>query len=321
MTEHPNEPMPVRPALRAFVEAARAQPIAPTRLSAHEVQRAWAADRRERKTERKLLAVGVSIGLAAAALVGLITTSLGAWIDGPSEPDEIASSVEPDSPSSIETPPVASLDPAIRVRSAADESPRVLGPWSIALERGHHEIAVEPSPGHALRIDLPDARALELVHGALTLDFVERGAVVRLESGIAAWIEVDGTRTQIAVERIELDTATSEAEVEAEPTPRSSEPSASELARAAERQLLAGSRADAIATLRKLVRKYPRTPQARTALMDLAAQERLAGSPDRARCAYQLYLERWPHSEVRSEIDKQLAKLGQGPACRGLDPR
>ncbi len=316
------QPMATRPALRAFVEAARAQPIAPVRLSAHAVQRAWADDQNQRRHTRKVLALGVVLGMAAA-LVGVIVA---AKILGSPEPTPLAGfgedvDLDLDGPSKIgpskPSPVAADLDLAIRIRSDAHgESLGVLGPWSIVLAGpGVHEITVQPSAGRALRITLaePSERTLELVHGRLVVEQLD-ATLVRLESGVAAWLEADGTRTQIQVERVEL-------EPELEPEPEPNELSATELARKAERQLIAGSREQAIATLRKLVRKYPQTPQARTALMDLAAQEKLAGDADRARCAYQLYVEQWPHSAVRAEIDERLATLGEGPACRGLDPR
>lgn len=331
MTERTNESSPVadkpvltRPALRAFVQAAQSQPIAPTRLTAHEVQRAWMQERREQQRTRKVLAFGVALGLAAAAMVAVVTTSLLEDHDRDRPGDVAIESGE----SGIITPSdalaIESLDRAIRVRSDHAAAPRVLGPWSIALDEGVHEIAVQAVPDHALRIELPE-RTLELVHGEMVIELVGRSAVVRLESGIAAWIDAEGTRTQIEVERIELLGVASNEPSESQPS--GFEPSASELAREAERQLIAGQRDEAIRLLRKLVRKYPRAPEAGTALMDLAAQERLAGDPNRARCAYELYLERWPHSEVRAEIDKQIIKLSestqstQWPGCRGLDPR
>lgn len=324
LTEQPQAEKPLlsRPALRAFVQAAQSQPIAPTHLTAHEVQRAWAREQREQQRTRKVLAFGVVLGLAAAAMIAVVTTPLLADRDQ-DRASEVA--IEHDSSESNDVaasgasgslrPASGSLDPAIRVRSDLDAAPRVLGPWSIALDGGIHEIAVQAVPDHALRIELP-GRTLELVHGELSVELVGPAAVVRLESGTAGWIEGEGTRTQIEVERIELGEVSGESS-----EPMGSEPSASDLAREAERQLLAGHRDEATRLLRKLVRKYPRAPEAGTALMDLAVQERLAGHTDRARCAYQLYVERWPHSEVRAEIDKQLAKLGQGPTCRGLDPR
>jgi hypothetical protein len=322
MTERSNEPpMLAREALRSFVQAAQSQPIVPTRLTAHEVQRAFVQAQHERRHARKALAIGVGLGLAAAAIVAVITTSL-IGREPERERGSVAIQTEPSESLANSAEATPQLDPAIRIRSDhGAEPPRVLGPWSIALDAGTHQLAVEPTADRPLRIELPE-RSLELVQGSMTIEIVERSAVVRLESGIAAWIEADGTRTQIAVERIELLGApTDEPVADQAIEPAASEPSASELAREAERKLIAGQRDEAIGLLRKLVRKYPKTPQARTALMDLAAQERLAGRVDRARCAYLLYLERWPHSEVRAEIDKQLTKLGAGPACRGLDPR
>jgi hypothetical protein len=324
MTEPMNEtPVLTRPALRAFVQAAQSQPIAPTRLTAHEVQRAWAQDQREQQRTRKVLAIGVALGLAAAAMVGLITTSL--LDDGHDQDrtDEVARDSGAGGRASDSNEITPTLDAAIRVRSDAAAAPRVLGPWSIAIDGGIHQKAVQALAHRALRIELPE-RTLELVHGEMSIDLVGRSAVVRLESGTAAWVDAEGTRTQIQVERIELAGIEPSEPSVAEPSvaePSASEPSASELAREAERQLIAGKRDEATRLLRKLVRKYPRAPESKAALMDLASQEGLAGDPDRARCAYQLYLERWPHSEVRAEINKQIAKLGEGPSCRGLDPR
>lgn len=315
MTEQRQTPVLARAALRPFVQAAQSQPIVATRLSAHEVQRAWTQAQHERKHGRRALGLGVALGVAAAALVAVVTTSLlGHEVRDRSEV-AIASDEFVVIPEIVAVPPALSM--AIRIRSDhGAEPPRVLGPWSIALDAGKHELVVQPGQDHALRIELPE-RTLELVHGEMSIELVEHSAVVRLESGVAAWIAADGTRTQIEVERIELASgATTSLAV-----PATTEPSASTLAREAESMLMAGQRDEAISLLRKLVRKFPRTPQARTALMDLAAQERLAGDVDRARCAYLLYLDRWPHSEVRFEIDKQLRKLGDGPACRGLDPR
>lgn len=328
MTEssHELEPIATRPALRMFVEAAREQPIVPTRLSAHELQRAFQQQQQARRHARRQLVLGLSLGsltMAAAAALALFVLPSPRASEDASASAAAASAPAEAPPELIATPtpaPALALHPAIHVASST-EAPHVLGPWTIALRGGEHAVRVEPSPDHALRIELPE-RALELVHGELEVQIVNGVdaapyVVVRLESGVAAWIAEDGTRTQIEVERIDVPVRDLTVTTEVANT----EPSAAELARKAEQQLLAGAREDAIATLRKLVRKFPRTPQARTALLDLARQERIAGRPDRARCAYLLYVERWPHSEVRSEIDKQLGKLGEGPTCKGLDPR
>lgn len=329
---HELEPIATRPALRMFVEAAREQPIAPTRLSAHEVQRAYQQQQQAQRHSRRQLVLGLSLGsltmAAAAALALFVLPGLRTSDDAATSPlataapttiDALRGEAPREGESTTPTNPLA-LNPAIHVTSST-EAPQVLGPWTIALQGGEHAVRVEPSAGRALRIELPE-RTLELVHGELDVQIVPQAdaapfVLVRLESGVAAWIGADGSRTQIEVERIDVPVKIASATTEI----ASAEPSAAELARKAEQQLLSGAREDAIGTLRKLVRKYPRTPQSRTALLDLARQERLAGQPDRARCAYLLYLERWPHSEVRGEIDKQLGKLGEGPACRGLDPR
>lgn len=82
--------------------------------------------------------------------------------------------------------------------------------------------------------------------------------------------------------------------------------------------LRAGKREQAVEIYRQLARKHPRASQTRTAVLDLA---RLLGADehmDEARCAYQLYLQRWPESSVRGEVESRLERLGDGPGCRGL---
>ena len=99
------------------------------------------------------------------------------------------------------------------------------------------------------------------------------------------------------------------------PRPRS----ANELARAAERQFADGERRGALLSLRTLVQRYPQSAAARSALLDLGRELKKEGMRDHARCAYRLYLERWPDAQLRSEVRHDLARLGDG-TCDGLDP-
>ncbi len=97
-------------------------------------------------------------------------------------------------------------------------------------------------------------------------------------------------------------------------------PSASSLARDAERAMAQRRRRDAIALLDTLVRRYPNHASAKTALLDLGRLLRETGRKDEARCAYQLIGARWPADPVRVEVDRMIVALGPGPRCRGLRP-
>jgi hypothetical protein len=97
--------------------------------------------------------------------------------------------------------------------------------------------------------------------------------------------------------------------------------SAAELARKADEAMAAGHRGEAIATLQTLARRYPRTAATKAGLLDLARLHGAAGNREQARCAYQTYLERWPTSRLRRDVERALDKLGGERTCRGLKPR
>ena len=107
----------------------------------------------------------------------------------------------------------------------------------------------------------------------------------------------------------------------AEPTPSVDRPSAAELSREAEAALASGDRNEAIRILTKLVRMYPRAAQTGAGLVDLGRLLRQSGRNDRARCAYETYLARFPSAALRPEVEHALTKLGAGPKCRGLRPQ
>jgi hypothetical protein len=306
------------PGLERFVAAARAQPIVGTCVTAEAVS-AGLEHQRRRDQSRRTIALTAVLAIAAT-FVGV--ASLGPLLADEQDPrgvfehpsaqlDPFAEPWTAPGPT-IPPPPVPTLAQAVRLRSSA--AVEVRGPWAIALREGTHEIELDPGADQALMIVLPE-RSLELVEGRVHVEFragAEPGdaslAAVRLETGVAAWVGADGVRTQIRVDRIDLDGSTKPA----------SKPStsAAELAREAEDLLAAGKREQAIATYQKLVRKHPRAPQTRGALLDLARLLRAAGREDEARCAYRLFLDRWPDSSVRAEVEAQLARLGPGPACR-----
>jgi Flp pilus assembly protein TadD len=94
------------------------------------------------------------------------------------------------------------------------------------------------------------------------------------------------------------------------------------LARRAEALLTAGQRDRAIAVLTQITRLHAHEPAARAALLDLAPLLKAAGRVDEARCAYRLYLERYPgKAQLGDDVRKALDRLGDGPACNGLSPR
>lgn len=96
---------------------------------------------------------------------------------------------------------------------------------------------------------------------------------------------------------------------------------ADELARRAEKAMAARRRDEAIALLTTLVRRFPKAPAAKAALLDLGRLLRDDGRPDHARCAYRLLVDRWPSEAKAPEITRVLASLGDGPECRGLKPQ
>ena len=74
--------------------------------------------------------------------------------------------------------------------------------------------------------------------------------------------------------------------------------------------------------LTQITRLHAHEPAARAALLDLAPLLKAAGRVDEARCAYRLYLERYPaRAQLADDVRKALDRLGDGPACDGLDPR
>src|SRR5690606_14545845 len=290
-------------------------PIVGTCVTAEAVA-AGLEHRRQRSQARRTALLSGAMAVAASLVaVGLLWPLLSARDhqqdghaaeQGDSGPDHSSQLDE-----SSEQPLLAS---AVRVRST--ESVEVRDAWSIVLGEGTHEIEVDPLDDHALAIELPGG-ALELVHGRMTVEVTEGVAAVRLHTGIAAWVDEHGDRTSISVEHFEPAPGDPR---DGEPSLKTGTRSAAALAREAELLLESGKREQAIELYQQLIRKHPRASQTRAATLDLARLLRVAGRSDEARCAYRLYLERWPDSSVRSEVESQLARLGKGPACRGLSP-
>jgi hypothetical protein len=282
-----------RPELHRFVAAARAQAIAGTCVTAESVQ-AGLEDARRRSHAQRMLWLSGTVAVAASLLVMIVVAPLWSDSEGPGAADVATKQ----------------LDDAVHMSSTGTSEIR--DAWSVALGEGTHEVELVREHGDAdkpLRIELP-GRTLELVEGRVTIEVVGDEAAIRLHTGVAAWIGSDGQRTEIEVEHIELETTDQVGE--------QAPASATTLAREADRLLAADERAQAIDTLRRLIETYPHASQARTAVLDLA---RLLAATDReseARCAYELYLARWPDSSVTAEVEAQLAQLAKAD-CRGLD--
>ena len=299
--------------LQVLVEAARNQPIVETGVSADAVL-AGMERARSRSLVRRSLILSSALAVAASTVAVVSVSSL---LGGSEQSPMRAAGVE-DKPTDAqavpETPPPR-LASAVSLRTNA--AVEIHGPWSIALGEGEHELAMRSTPGRSLRVTLPD-RELELVEGRALVQVVEGSSVVRLEVGVAAWIGPGEQRTLISVERSELEVPTKATSANTrDPRP----PSAAQLAREAEARLAAGKTGAAIAILRQLVATHPRASPTRAGLLDLARLLRKTQQVDAARCAYTVYLQRWPGSAVDAEVRSQLAQLGEGPGCRGLDPR
>jgi hypothetical protein len=285
-----------RPELQRFVVAARAQTIAGTSVTPESVQ-AGLEHARQRGHAQRVLWLSGTVAVAASLLVMAVLSPL--WSDderGPASAELTTS----------ELPTRLAEDVHMRSNGASE----VHDAWSVALGEGTHEVELERESGELrpLRIELP-GRTLELIEGRATIEVVGHDAAVRLHTGVAAWVGRDGQRTQIEVEQLEIDPADT-AGVE----------SAAALAREADRLLATDERELAIATLRRLVDMHPHASQARVAVLDLARLLAEANRDRQARCAYELYLARWPDSSVTAEVEAQLARLGK-TECRGLDPK
>jgi hypothetical protein len=297
MQDHDHDHALARPELQRFVAAARAQTIAGTCVTAESVQ-AGLEDARRRSHAQRMLWLSGTVAVAASLVVMIVVAPL--WSDSERPAAGGVASKQ--------------LDHAVHMSSTGTSEIR--DAWSVALGEGTHEVELVREHGHSnrlgdkpLRIELP-GRTLELVEGRVTIEVVGDDAAIRLHTGVAAWIGSDGQRTEIEVEHIELETTDEVGE--------QAPASATTLAREADRLLAADERQQAIDTLRRLIETYPHASQARTAVLDLARLLAATERESEARCAYELYLARWPDSSVTAEVEAQLAQLAKAD-CRGLD--
>lgn len=302
-----NDPFPRNTELAALVAQARAVPAPKVSVTAQDVHGELASER-SRSRRRIVFAV------AAAAAILLVVGRLGGSDPAPTHADKVAIAVpEPPKPSPLAAKPdpapaddnPAPIDPiqaspsnpdpiqlaqAVTIETRSGPVPIVVSTWTVELAAGVYRIETAVDASSSLVIRRGD-RVLEVApNSAVTLN----GHAVEVERGQARW------------------------QNERNPASR---PDAGTLATTAEGQMARGDRRAAIRTLRTLARTYPRAAETRTALVDLAQLLSSSGQPDRARCAYALALSRWPNASIATDIERAMAKLGDGPECRGLNPR
>lgn len=303
----PHEPAVTSPALRRLVDAARAADPPPVRVTADAVFAGFEARRRARGR--------AVLGLVAAAAAAVALVWARPWAPaGTGAIGQVAQDMS-DEPfagaPAPRTPAPPALASAVRVVAEAGPPPAPLGPWELTLGPGRYELSVDPHAGpDVLRARTPDG-VVEVTHGRVIVTVAGTKTEVALKTGVATWVAADGTRSQLAPADVPGDSSVA---------PASEGPA--ELARRAEDQLAAGKREAAAATLRQLVTAHPTSAQAHTGLLDLARLLKADGRTDEARCAYSLYLARYPGKEqLADEVRRALDRLGEGPACRGLRPR
>lgn len=292
------------PDLQALVD--RARPPAPSHVGVEFQSIRSGVEARRSSRRGGLLLTVVGATAAAAAL---------AWFSGgraipPQPATEIAVS-DPIGPGGTDRfervrtptqPPVpqpVALGEGITLEPAVPEAVhRVMETRFFEIKTGAYRVSLAPKV-EPVRVLLND-RVLELASGTA---LVGVDGVTLLE-GSAAWIGADGTRQAVSVES-------------GEPRKRSSRNSAVALSRRAESRLQAGDRAGAIALLEQIAARHPRSSAARSALMDLGRLYKASGQRARARCAYDIYLERWPSTPLRPDIERARKGLGDGPVTCG----
>ncbi len=325
MSESPFRPDADEPAvrnagLRALVDAARGEPTPSVRVGVDAIHDGW----RQRRQSRRRLGLGI---VAAAGLTGLVVASTWSRGDLPastpssassgdlaavtaprpqpsSEPHSAGRSIDAPAPGQ---PEVATPEAPIRLASgvtvaslppgtAAD----VLGPRRVRLPDGRWEIRNDTE--QPMEVVLSDGR-LELRTAVVVVVVAGQASTVEVQQGLVEWTRPDGEVRTLRPPRSE---------------PRAS---AGTLAQRAEDQLAAGDKSGAIATLRRLITSYPRASASRTGLIDLARLLEGRGRADEARCAYGLFLRRWPGDALGGDVVRAHRALGSGPECDGLRPR
>jgi len=303
--------------LRRLVALAQDQPLPALRIDTGRLHKAVAAARQTRN--RRFVAIGglaLAAGLAGLALVNLDTSGRSQTT---SPQGHVAQDMSP------EPATERALARGVHVAEGEDTpSPTVLGAWEVGLAPGRYEVVVDPHPGPELLLARAAGGTVELHHGRVEIVVAASSAHASLREGVATWIAPDGARTPLTTTTKPVATA---ANTDPEPATASATASTTDetvrgLARRAEALLTAGQRDAAITVFTRITTMYAHEPAARGALLDLAPLLKAAGRPDEARCAYLLYLDRYPgKAQLADDVRKALARLGEGPACDGLRPR
>ncbi len=310
------------PALRQLVELARTQPVPVTvPIRSSDVDALHAAFLVARQARRRRISGYVTLAIAAA-LAALVLIQLDVFRvergmsvrTGPL--DHVAEDMHAEPAAVPYAPPataVATLSAAARIvpDTAATPSPTVLGTWEVALAPGRYNVEVDEHPGaDALLLRAHDG-TLELHHGRVLMIVGAAHTEVALQHGVGVWVAPDGRR----------ETLDPSPDTTLTPPEGPAAPDVSALARRAEELLTSGKRDAAIKQLSQIVTTYPQHPAARGALLDLAPLLGAAGRTDESRCAYRLYLARYPgKAQLADQVEKALARLGEGKSCRGLKP-
>lgn len=307
-----DEPSVRHPALRRLVDAARAEPPPVLQVDAQAVHAGW---QQRRAGQRRGLGLGLAVAAAVLLTVGLL--ELRSIMSEPEAPVAVhegtAVAPSPEAPAPAATPnergsaePLAPAEPVLAASihvaplSPTTASPQVLGPRHLRLPDGRWSIdSEEPEP---VEVELPD--------GTLRL----RGGSVHVQvAGDVAHVEAQ--RDEV----LRIDAQGRQTTLRARPTePTAGGPSPAALAREAEELMAAGDRQGAIRALRKLVTRHGRSPAAQAGLIDLGRLLKAAGQTDEARCAYGLFLARWPGHALAGDVTRARQALGEGPACDGL---
>jgi len=318
----PDEPAVRHPRLRAMVDAVQAEPPPELQVDAQAVYAGW---QQRRTGQRRGLAVGLALAAAVLLTVGVLElrsatqepdTPVTARTDSPapSAPSTRAAAPEPTPEVLAPVEPTEAVAPVLAASihvsplSPTTAVPEVLGPRRMRLPEGSWSIDSEEA--EPVEVALPDG-ALELRGGSVHVQVAGDVAHVEVLRDEVLRVDARGRWTTLR---------TRPAEVVAEPTEPATGPSPAELAREAEELMAAGDRAGAIRALRRLVTRHGRSAAAQAGLIDLGRLLKASGQPDEARCAYGLFLARWPGHALAGDVTRAREALGGGPTCDGLRP-
>lgn len=309
-----DEPALTSPELRGLVDSIRATPAPVLRVTPEAIFAGYEARRDGRRRTLGAVALALAAGLALVWSRGSTPVSV------ETGPEAQVAVREAPAPEALPTPAAPELAPApapvtlsaaVRVTVEEGPPPTVLAAWEVGLAPGRYEVRVDEHEGPEVLLARTSGGVLELHHGHVAIVVAGDHAEATLKTGVATWVAPDGARRPL-----EQDVPPDMAEGPATPA------TAAGLARKAEDLLAAGKRDAAVPVLRQLVTGFPQSAHARGALLDLARLLKASSRADEARCAYQLYLARYPGKEqLADEVQKALERLGEGPACRGLRPR